>query len=190
MARPCSVCLHPKIDEINQFLLQDKGTYRELGNLFSLSPRQLRKHHYNHIPDHILHSPKAVELVNPDSLVDQVVELQRRAIKLLDKAEKQGDLRGGTMAIREATRTLTLQARLLGELVEQARVNVLVVTPEWHAARARILQALLPFPEAKRAVLEAIGAPTEQVKTQVLEASPARSTRPAAGQIIDGYEVK
>jgi hypothetical protein len=190
MARPCSVCIHTEVEKINQFLLRNEKTYRELSNLFSLSHQQLRKHHNSHIPDQILRSAKVGELVNPDNLVDQVVELQRRAIKILDKAEKQGDLRGGTMAIREATRTLTLQARLLGELVEQTRVNVLVVTPEWHAARARILQALLPFPEAKKAVLEALGATAEQVETQVLEASPPRLTKPAAGQIIDGYEVK
>jgi hypothetical protein len=144
MARPCSVCVHPQLDEINQKLLQNKETYVSLGALFSLSPAMLRKHYKNHLPEQLLQAKRAVEVVNPDTLLDQVQQLQRRAIKILDKAEKQGDLRAGTAAIREATRTLTLQARLLGELVEQTRVNVLVVTPEWTATRARILQALKP----------------------------------------------
>jgi hypothetical protein len=190
MARPCSVCIHPEVEKINQLLLQNKETYVSLGTIFSLSPAMLRRHHKKHLTSQMLRSARVGEVVNSNVLLDQVQELQRRAIKILDKAEKQGDLRGGTMAIREATRTLTLQARLLGELVAQAQVNVLVVTPEWHAARARILQALQPYPEAKRAVLAAIGTHTEEEQVEALKPLPARSTRPASGQIIDGYEVE
>lgn len=63
----------------------------------------------------------------------------------------------------EAVATLKPVVELIGKATGQikpdpaAQVNVLVASPEWIAARARIVTALAAFPEARRAVLEAIG---------------------------------
>lgn len=46
---------------------------------------------------------------------------------------------------------ITLLAKLIGELDERPRINLLVA-PEWHAVRGELLLALAPFPEARLAV--------------------------------------
>jgi hypothetical protein len=50
-------------------------------------------------------------------------------------------------------RQLELQAKLLGELDERPRLNV-ILTPEWLSARTALLAALAPYPEARVAVAE------------------------------------
>jgi hypothetical protein len=50
-----------------------------------------------------------------------------------------------------------LLAKLLGELDERPQVNVLVM-PEWLTLRTRLLAALLPYPEARLALSEALDA--------------------------------
>lgn len=50
---------------------------------------------------------------------------------------------------------LQLVARLIGELDERPTVNVLVA-PEWLGVRAALLEALLPFPEARASVAWAL----------------------------------
>ena len=97
----------------------------------------------------------AEEVAQADSLLDQVRDLQARAHRILDKAERAGDLRTALGAIREAHGNLELLARLLGELNEQPVVN-LNLSPEWLELRAVIVTALEPHPEAKESVLRAI----------------------------------
>jgi hypothetical protein len=46
---------------------------------------------------------------------------------------------------------IELLARLIGELDEKPQVNILV-SPEWIAVRAAVLEALAPHPEARAAV--------------------------------------
>ena len=50
---------------------------------------------------------------------------------------------------------IELQAKLLGELQNGQTVNVLVA-PEWVSLRATILVALVQFPDAREAVVEAL----------------------------------
>jgi hypothetical protein len=58
-------------------------------------------------------------------------------------------------AIREARGNLELLARLLGELESSPTVN-LVVSPAFIELRTRILRALEPYAEARRAVTAAL----------------------------------
>jgi hypothetical protein len=52
---------------------------------------------------------------------------------------------------------LELLAKLLGDLDERPQINVLVA-PEWIQLRTTLLEALRPYPEARTAVLTALGA--------------------------------
>jgi hypothetical protein len=97
----------------------------------------------------------AEEIAQADSLLDQVRELQDKALGILDKAEKAGELRTALSAIREARGNLELLAKLLGELDERPVVN-LTVSPEWLELRAVIVGALDLHPDARGAVLRAL----------------------------------
>ena len=98
---------------------------------------------------------KAAEMAEADDLLDQVGDLQRRALAILDRAEEAGELRTALSAIREARGNLELLAKLLGELDERPVVN-LDVSPEWLELRAVIVTALEPHREALDAVVGAL----------------------------------
>ena len=71
-----------------------------------------------------------------------------------DTAEQSGDLKVAR-AIREARGNLELLAKLLGELDERPVTNILIA-PEWHQARAAMVEALADYPEARIAVAGAL----------------------------------
>jgi hypothetical protein len=80
----------------------------------------------------------------------------RRALDILGKAEKVGDMRTALAAIWEARGNLELLAELAGELDRRAQVNI-TVSAAWLTIRATILQATAPYPEAWTAIVEALG---------------------------------
>ncbi len=154
--RKCSVCQHPDADEINARLIGGQPL-RNIAEQFSVSLAALHRHKTQHLPAHLAKAQDAKDVACADSLLAQVRTLQEKALGILDKAEGTGDLRGATAAIREARECLALLAKLTGELDERAQVNVLVLSPEWLALRARILVALEPYPDARLALVSALG---------------------------------
>jgi hypothetical protein len=154
MPRSCTVCEHPEKDTIDRQLVGGASN-RSVASLYDVSEAAVRRHKANHLPAKLVMAGKAAEVVEADNLLDQVGDLQRRALTILDKAEETGELRTALSAIREARGNLELLAKLLGELEERPVVNVLV-SPEWLELRAVIVGALEPHPEALRAVVGAL----------------------------------
>jgi uncharacterized protein YjgD (DUF1641 family) len=93
----------------------------------------------------------AEEVAQADTLLEQVGDLQERALDILDKAEEAGELRTALGAIREARGNLELLAKLLGELDERPVTNILV-SAEWVSVRTAMMEALDPYPQARVAV--------------------------------------
>jgi hypothetical protein len=98
---------------------------------------------------------EAKEVAQADNLLDQLKDLQRRTLAILQAAEQDNDHGMALKAIKEARGNLELLAKLLGELQERQVINILVA-PEWVSLRAVILTALEPYPEAKHALAEAL----------------------------------
>jgi hypothetical protein len=88
-------------------------------------------------------------------LLAMVIERDRRAMALLDRADAEGDLRPAASLMRVSLTAIELLAKLRGELDERAVINVLAL-PEWLAVREALLIALDPFPQARIAVGEAL----------------------------------
>jgi hypothetical protein len=89
------------------------------------------------------------------SLVDSAAELRDKALSLLAKAEKAGDLKVALVGVREAARCLELMAKLTGEIDDSARLNI-VVAPVLVELQAVILGALADYPAARSAVVAAL----------------------------------
>ena len=81
--------------------------------------------------------------------------LQDRALDILERAEKAGDLRTALAAISQARGNLELLGKLAGELDERPVVN-LNVSPEWLELRTVIVKVLESHPAAHGAVLRAL----------------------------------
>jgi hypothetical protein len=107
------------------------------------------------VPIKLAKAQAAREVAEADSLLDQVTTLRDRALGILDTAEKAGDLKNALGGIREARACLELLAELEGKISRQP-VGILVA-PEWLELRVVILNALSGHPEARQAVVEAIG---------------------------------
>lgn len=93
----------------------------------------------------------AEEVASGDDLLAQIRNLHTRTLAVLGQAESTGDARTVLLAVREARTNLELLARLLGDLREAQTVNLLV-QPEWYRVRSILIEALLPYPDARAAV--------------------------------------
>jgi len=153
--RSCTVCSHPKREEIDRALVEGVSAAEISGRYRTLGERAVRRHRSNHLPAKLVMAEKAAEVAEADDLLEQVGDLQRRALAILDRAEEAGELRTALSAIREARGNLELLAKLLGELDERPVVN-LNVSSEWLELRAVIVTALEPHPEAMSAVVGAL----------------------------------
>jgi hypothetical protein len=155
MPRSCTVCTHPDRAEIDERLVSGVSSAEIAGRYRTLGERAIRRHRTNHVPETLAKAHEAEEVAQADSLLEQVRDLQERALDILDKAEEAGELRTALSAIREARGNLELLAKLLGELDERPQVNVLL-SPEWLQIRTSIVAALEPHPDTLSDVLSAL----------------------------------
>src|ERR671916_717730 len=144
MPRACTVCEHPEREAIDRVLVGGASN-RSAASLYDVSEAAVRRHKSNHLPAKLVMAERAAEIVEADTLLEHVKDLQGRAYAILEKAEKAGELRTALGAIREARGNLELLAKLLGDLDERPVTNVLV-SAEWVAVRTAMMEALGPYP--------------------------------------------
>jgi len=154
MPRNCTICSHPRLEEIDRALVAGEAN-TSLSSLFAVSEQALRRHKGSHLPAQLIMVEKAEEVAQADDLLAQTQDLQRRTLAILEAAEEAKQHRTALSAIREARSNLELLAKLLGELDDRPQVNVMV-SPEWLELRAVIVTALEPHPEALRDVVGAL----------------------------------
>jgi hypothetical protein len=154
MPRVCTVCEHPEREAIDRALVGGASN-RSAASLYDVSEAAVRRHKGNHLPAKLVLAEKAAEVADADNLLDQVGDLQRRTMAVLEAAELSHEHRTALAAIREARGNLELLAKLIGQLDERPVVN-LNVSPEWLQLRTVIVGALEPHPDARGAVLRAI----------------------------------
>jgi len=153
MPRRCTVCGDAQLKKIDEQLITGVP-YRSIAKQFGVSDSAVYRHK-EHIDCTLIKAKEAEEVARADDLLEQVRGLQERALKILSKAEEEGDLRTALTAIREARGNLELLARLLGELKEGQTINILFA-PEWIELRTVILRTLEPHPEARLSLAAAL----------------------------------
>ena len=154
MPRRCTVCDHPERHSIDEALVIG-APYRSVAKRFDLSESAVYRHKTEHLPARLLKARDAEEVAQADDLLEQVRHLQAHALDILERAEKAWDLRTALAAISQARGNLELLGKLAGELDERPVVNVLI-SPQWVVIRTTMLEALLPYPEARAAVAESL----------------------------------
>jgi hypothetical protein len=154
LGRKCSICNHEKVEEINRLLLEGVSL-RDIAGRYSVSKTSLGRHKKQHIPAAMSKAVGAHEAAQADDLLAQVVSLRDKALSILIKAEKAGDLRTALQGVREAKGCLELLAKLQGELQQEGTINI-TLAPEWVQLRTVILQAIEPFPEARSKLAQAV----------------------------------
>lgn len=154
MPRVCTICNHPEREAIDAAIVGGES-YRSITERFNVSAGAIARHKSEHIPATLAQAQEAGEIAHAGDLLAQVRDLHSRALAILAKAEKGGDLKTALSGIGQARACLELLAKLLGELDERPQINLLV-TPEWLAVRAAVWQALRLYPEARLAVAQSL----------------------------------
>ena len=158
MPQPCSVCTHEDVLRINEALVIEGASNRAITRQYDLSKDAIRRHR-QHIPQLLVKASQAMEVAQADDLLDQVRDLQRRALSILDKAEAADELRTALAAIAQARGNLELLGKLAGELQQEGATNIQIALsahPDFVRLREAILAALEPHVEARWAVAAAL----------------------------------
>lgn len=170
MARMCQVCQHKQLEEINRQILNGTSL-RDISGQYGIGRSSISRHK-GHLPTKLLKSQDAKEALEADSTFNEfqkaktrIEKLSKKTYDLLAKAEKTTNHNACIGYIREAIHQegeLREQRKLLaqieGELAaQQINLNIdLSQSSEWINLRTQILRALEPFPEAKKAVVNAL----------------------------------
>ncbi|HEV8681790.1 MAG TPA: hypothetical protein VGS09_03295 [Actinomycetota bacterium] len=89
------------------------------------------------------------------SVLDRMEALANRVEARLTWAERSGSHAAYATVAKEYRQALELIARLRKELADGPQVNIGIL-PEWQRTRVALLEALMPHPEARAAVSEAL----------------------------------
>lgn len=154
MPRKCTICEHPKVDEINEMLVKGESL-RNIAKHFSVNLTALYRHKEKHLPAELIKAKEVKEIARANTLLEQITELRDRALRILEKAENAGKLKIALDGIKEARECLELLAKLQGELAQEGTINI-TISPEWLEIRTIILKALEPYPEARIRLAEAL----------------------------------
>jgi len=161
MARKCTVCAHPKVDEINRLLLENKLSAREIGRRYGLSDSAIRRHKANHLPERLKAAHDFKESLRAADLLDQLRALQEKALGILEAAEEEGSQRTALLAIKECRNNLALIGELLGEINRGPQVQVALIQNSVDKVAAIIL------PELDRCPV--CGAPLDEIRLRIAE---------------------
>ena len=124
MPRRCPICDHEDLDEINAALASNERI-RTIAERWSVRKTALMRHRNEHLPYSAIEAKEAeakeAEDDAPvDELLDQVRDLQERALATLEEAEEAEELNAALQAIREVKGNLELMTNPLNELDERS----------------------------------------------------------------------
>ena len=150
----CTVCVHEEVNTINEKLITGSPV-RTLAKEYDLGIMALQRHRANHLPKHLIKAKEAQEVDAADQLLDKVQGLYNTALEIMKEAREDGKFQPAVSALKEARSSLELIAKMIGELKTGHTVNI-TYNQEFIEVRQQIHQALLPYPEARQAVIEAL----------------------------------
>ena len=154
MGRSCTICSHESRDAIEDAFIA--GTpKRRIASHYGVSERAVRYHLREHLPALLALARDAERAARADSLLDRIEALQSRTLAILEATKETGEHRTALAAIREARGNLELIGEVTKELNRAPTLN-LSLHPEYVEARTLIVQALVPYPQAKDAVVRAL----------------------------------
>ena len=123
MSRRCTICRHPDRDAIDAALIAGQP-YRYIALQFDVSTMALHRHKA-HLSQALLEAANNSEQLSASRLLQDLANLQARALSLLDKAEKAKDIRGALGAIRECRGCIEAAGRILEASELEKRIEAL-----------------------------------------------------------------
>ena len=140
MSRVCTVCASPSAGAIDE-LLRSGRPAQAVATEFAVGQRSMQRHAKAHLDRIVAIAVRDNGHLSGDPLDELVIALRTRA------------LAGNPVVAREYRLALSAQAAAQHAA---APTRYLATEPEWIVLRSRLLVALEPFPEARRAVVDAL----------------------------------
>lgn len=155
MGAVCTVCRHPQTEAISLELLQ-QVPMRQIADKYGLSLSAIARHK-KHVPASLAKTEEAQHVAEASNVMQKIIELDRRVDEIYTQATNANDPGLALKALKEMRGITELYAKLAGEISSAKTVNNIIITPEWLSMRAVMLRALEPHPEARRALVAALG---------------------------------
>ena len=123
MPQTCKICRHEKRQEIDQALLGG-GSLRNIAQQYATSPWALHRHKQADIPATLVKAKQVEEVQDASTLFGRLRSLSNEARGILEEARASKDHSIALNAIGRTEKLLELEAKLLWQLKEAARVAV------------------------------------------------------------------
>jgi hypothetical protein len=154
MPRVCTICVHKQRNKIESAIVSGTSL-RDIARQFSVSKDAVSRHAAEHVQAKVQVAQQAKEEAQSLDVVRQLIHINDVALDILKVTRASKDYDLSLKAIASVHKQLELQSKLLGDIDDRAHVQI-TINPEWLSLRTTIIAALQPYPDAKRAVIEAI----------------------------------
>jgi hypothetical protein len=184
--RRCTCCQHRERAGIDLALARGVSV-RALASRYKLGRDAIYRHQKNHLPPQL----RASLIAGPDlsidldklretesqSLLANLIALRGRLLNALNIGEEHGDANMVSRVAGQLHRNLELTGKLLGDLSSgHSSVTNILIAPQYVTMRIELVRALVPFPEAAKAVAAIL----HQVESKAAEAIKADTRELAA----------
>lgn len=166
MGRKSKIEAHPQSEEIIRRLASGEEYSKIVEDFPDIRYQDLDYYAQNKLPELLSKSNDLKALADEieqadvhkgDTYLQLVTGLQKKALDALDQQDPTGDPKSWALVSREARGYLELLGKALDRIRDTPQMQVNIrVNPEWIALRTTIIAALEPYPEARRAVVDAI----------------------------------
>ena len=128
VGRTCSICNHPDRAAIDKAIVTRSASLRTIADRYGVSKTALIRHRDSHIPKLVqaAESARAMQAASSGAaLIDELDRLLKKALAILEAAEKAGELKVALQAIREARETIKACADLAVTVDLEERLEAL-----------------------------------------------------------------
>jgi hypothetical protein len=157
VARNCSICVHPERSHIDLDLISGRP-YRDISGRHGVSKSAVERHASEHLASAIARGAQSRDRIDAGLLIAELRVLREVTLGVLEEARAAEQHSVALAAIARLEKQAELVGRLAGELVDRQRIETVsvVFAAEWQRLRPPITAALLPYPAASAALVEAL----------------------------------
>lgn len=130
IGRPCTVCAHPQVDDINAAIVtRARGGFRTLSRQFGVTRDSLRRHAHNHLRDTIALADEVHAMLSAESLATELNKWNDETWALLERAKAVNNLTIQLGAIRAGREHIETFSRVsaLGELARRVEAGEMML---------------------------------------------------------------
>jgi hypothetical protein len=138
MSMRCTVCDHPDSFRINEDIVLNGMTNRDIAGQYGLSKSAVDRHKA-HIPELLVQARRNRDLYEAEAILQRIRDLEEETLGQLEGGKDDGDRRLVLHAIREQRGNLELAAKVAQIIASAPQIN-LIQAPEWVELRAVIVK--------------------------------------------------